>query len=126
MLDQINPALAQATDHAYSIPLDQVGDGWPERFRADTFWPYFDRLRKEDPVHYCKESEFGPYWSVTKYNDIMAVDTNHGIFSSDSKLGGIVIRDAPADQQLPASSRWMSQCTVNSAGPSSQSWRHLI
>ena len=102
MLDQINPALAQATDHAYSIPLDQVGDGWPERFRADTFWPYFDRLRKEDPVHYCKESEFGPYWSVTKYNDIMAVDTNHGIFSSDFKLGGIVIRDAPADQQLPS------------------------
>ncbi len=104
MLDQINPALAQATDHAYSIPLDQIGDGWPERFRADTIWPYFDRLRKEDPVHYCKDSEFGPYWSVTKYNDIMALPTSN----------------------CQVSSRWMSQCTVNSVGLSSQSWHHLI
>ncbi|MEJ0044046.1 MAG: hypothetical protein WDM81_18340 [Rhizomicrobium sp.] len=38
-------------------------------------WPYFERLRREDPVHYCADSEFGPYWSITKYNDIMAVDT---------------------------------------------------
>ena len=29
-----------------------------------------------------RDSEFGPYWSVTKYNDIMAIDTNHAVFSS--------------------------------------------
>ena len=39
---------------------------------------------------------FGPYWSVTKYNDIMAVDTNHGVFSSAAALGGITIRDVAA------------------------------
>jgi len=32
---------------------------------------------------------FGPYWSVTKYNNIVEVETNHAVFSSDSKLGGI-------------------------------------
>jgi hypothetical protein len=27
--------------------------GAPELFRSDTLWPYFERLRKEEPVHYC-------------------------------------------------------------------------
>ena len=60
MLDQINPALAQATDHAYSIPLDQVGDGWPERFRADTFWPYFDGGLNWSAQHFILKER----WSV--------------------------------------------------------------
>ena len=40
---------------------------------------------------------FGPYWSVTRYNDIMEVDTNHSVFSSASALGGITIRDIDPD-----------------------------
>ena len=59
-------------ERASSLPLEQFDPGDPELFRTDTFWPYFDRLRREDPVHYCKDSMFGPYWSVTRYNDIMA------------------------------------------------------
>src|SRR5262245_15373012 len=87
--------LREAHEKAWSMPLEDCNPGHPELFRADTHWPYFDLLRKEDPVHYCKDSMFGPYWSVTKYNDIMAVDTNHGVFSSAASLGGITIRDAP-------------------------------
>ena len=86
-------ALRAAREKAYAMRLEDFDPGDPELFRSDTFWPYFDRLRKEDPVHFCKDSMFGPYWSVTKYNDIMAVDTNHGVFSSASALGGITIRD---------------------------------
>ena len=56
-------------------------------------FPYFERLRAEDPVHYTAQSEFGAYWSVTKGRDIIAVDSNHGVFSSDSELGGIAIND---------------------------------
>jgi len=74
----------------------------PELFITDSHWPWFERLRAEEPVHYCRESEFGPYWSVTKYNDIMAVDTNHGVFSSESALGGITIRDARPDHRRPS------------------------
>ena len=84
-----------ARERAFSLPLDQFDPGHPELFRSDTHWPYFDRLRKEDPVHYCKDSMFGPYWSVTRYNDIMAIDTNHQVFSSAASLGGITIRDVP-------------------------------
>ena len=89
--------LREAREKAWSMPLADFDPGNPELFRTDTHWPYFDRLRQEDPVHYCKDSMFGPYWSVTKYNDIMAVDTNHGVFSSAATLGGITIRDAPPE-----------------------------
>ncbi|HXH47266.1 MAG TPA: cytochrome P450 [Bradyrhizobium sp.] len=82
---------------ANSLPLEQFDPGDPELFRTDTFWPYFDRLRREDPVHYCKDSMFGPYWSVTRYNDIMEIETNHAVFSSASALGGITIRDIDPD-----------------------------
>ena len=86
-----------AAERAWSMPLADFDVGNPELFRTDSFWPYFDRLRSEDPVHYCKDSMFGPYWSVTRYNDIMEIDTNHGVFSSASMLGGITIRDIPAN-----------------------------
>jgi cytochrome P450 len=86
-----------ARDLAYSTPLEDFNPGDPELFRSDSFWPYFDRLRKEDPVHYCKDSMFGPYWSVTKYNDIMDIETNHSVFSSAASLGGITIRDVAPD-----------------------------
>ena len=86
-----------AREKAWSIPLEDIDAGQPELFRTDSFWPYFDRLRKEDPVHYCKDSMFGPYWSVTKYNDIMDIETNHSVFSSAASLGGITIRDVAPD-----------------------------
>ena len=85
----------------YSIPLEDIDVAQPEIFQDFTMWGFFDRLRKEDPVHYCRDSEFGPYWSVTKYNDIMAVDTNHHVFSSDAHLGGITVGDPDDDFILP-------------------------
>src|SRR5712664_1008017 len=86
-----------ARDKARSIPLADIDVSHPELFRTDSFWPYFDRLRQEDPVHYCKDSMFGPYWSVTKYNDIMDIETNHSVFSSAASLGGITVRDIAPD-----------------------------
>jgi cytochrome P450 len=38
---------------------------------------------------------------VTKFNDIMAVDTNHEAFSSEASLGGITILDQSDDVSLP-------------------------
>jgi cytochrome P450 len=92
-----DPHLAAARENARSTPLSDFDVANPELFKTDTFWPYFDRLRQEEPVHYCRDSMFGPYWSVTKYNDIMDVETNHAVFSSAASLGGITVRDAPTD-----------------------------
>lgn len=82
---------------AYSLPLADIDVSRPELFRSNTMWPYFERLRREEPVHYCPHSRVGAYWSVTKYRDIMHVDTNHTIFSSDVNLGGIGIQNAKPD-----------------------------
>src|ERR1700680_2734782 len=87
----------EARELAYATPLDEFDVGNPELFRNYTFWPYFERLRREEPVHYCKDSMFGPYWSISKYNDIMDIETNHAVFSSASLLGGITIRDVSPD-----------------------------
>ncbi len=82
----------------WSMPLADIDVSRPELFQTDTLWPYFERLRKEDPVHYCADSQFGAYWSITKFNDIMAVEKNHQAFSS---AWGIVLPDRPEDFETP-------------------------
>ncbi len=91
----------------WKMPLEDINVADPELFRTDSHWAYFERLRKEDPVHYYaggtleSGDEIGPYWSITKYNDIMAVDTNHQAFSSDAFRGGITLRNFDEDFVLP-------------------------
>ena len=86
---------------AYSIPLEDIDVSNPELYRNNTMWGYFERLRREDPVHYCAKSLFGAYWSVTKYKDIMEVETHPEIYSSDSRRGGVTIMDTNSAVQLP-------------------------
>jgi len=102
MADGATNLAQEARARAWSTPLEDFHPGDPEHFRTNTHWPWFERLRAEDPVHFCRDSEFGPYWSVTRYADIMAVDTNHEVFSSDAALGGITIRDARPDLRRPS------------------------
>ncbi|HEY1414633.1 MAG TPA: cytochrome P450 [Caulobacteraceae bacterium] len=83
-----------ARAEAYSTPLDKIDVSRQDRFVTDTIWPFFERLRREDPIHYTAESEFGPYWSVTRFDDIVAVETNHRVFSSE---GSISIYDQQSD-----------------------------
>ncbi|WP_024507536.1 cytochrome P450 [Bradyrhizobium sp. ARR65] len=94
--------LRLAREEAYSTPLKDFHPGAPRLFQSDTLWPWFERLRKEEPVHYCTNAPIEPYWSVVRYHDIMHVDTNHGIFSSDARLGGISIKDAPPGYDWPS------------------------
>ncbi|MBP7625324.1 MAG: hypothetical protein KA763_15285, partial [Xanthomonadales bacterium] len=49
------------------IDLDRIDVSDPRLYRDHAHAPYFARLRREDPVHYCADSRFGPYWSVTRY-----------------------------------------------------------
>lgn len=85
----------------YTIPLAEIDVSDPELFRSNRMWSYFARLRREDPVHYCPESAYGPFWSVTRYKDIMHVESNHAIFSSDVAHGGVTLRDGNAGLMLP-------------------------
>src|ERR1700755_2369730 len=94
--------LRLAREEAYATPLAQFHPGAPRLFQTDPLWRGFERLRKEEPVHYCTKSPIEPYWSVTRYHDIMHVNTNHGIFSSDVSLGGVSIRDVPPGYDWPS------------------------
>ena len=76
------PSLGQAGVDPYSIPLEKIDVSDSELFETNTIWGYFERLRKEDPVHYCAESEFGPYWSVTRFDDIVTVEKDPKTYSS--------------------------------------------
>jgi cytochrome P450 len=80
-------ALAWATPLARFQPADIA------HFSTDTFGPWFERLRREDPVHWCAGGDQGAYWSVTRFEDIIAVDGNHALFSSSSELGGNTLDD---------------------------------
>ena len=83
----VKVAAAETAAEVAATPLEKLNPAKVDRFYNDTIWPVFERLRREDPVHFTPESEFGPYWSVTKWNDIMAVDTDHGSFSSAEGIG---------------------------------------
>jgi cytochrome P450 len=96
------PVHHNPTSEAWSMPLSAIDVSRPELYQSDTMWPYFERLRREDPVHWCPESAYGPYWAVTKYKDIMHVEVTHSIYSSDSGVGGIQIEDQPKDLSRPS------------------------
>jgi cytochrome P450 len=86
----LSDLLAEAAERAkldpYTLPLDKVNVANPFLFAWDAHRPWFKRLRDEAPVHYCAESFFGPYWSITRYRDIIEVDTSHEIFSSEPAI----------------------------------------
>jgi cytochrome P450 len=84
---------ASATD------LAQLDVSRVERFAANSHWPLFARLRREDPVHYCPESAYGPYWSITRLSDIVAIEKEYTVFSSK---GNIIIGDVPPEYDEPA------------------------
>ena len=90
--------MAQAeTRQRVSASID-VSD--PRLYQDDIWRPLFAQLRRDDPVHYCEASRFGPYWSVTRYDDIFAVELDHENYSSSSELGGIQITDQPKGREL--------------------------
>lgn len=82
-----------------TIPLNQLDLINPQLFHNDYHVKIFERLRQESPVHLQKDhAEIGSFWNVTRYEDIMAVDTNHDSFSSD---GSITAADQDEEFPLP-------------------------
>ena len=78
--------------------LDEINPADPQAFVDDTVGYLFERLRRDDPVHrsYSSIPGIDSYWSVTRYQDIVQVDSNHAIYSSE---GGITLMDFPPDDE---------------------------
>lgn len=92
----------KARDDARSKSLESFDMSDPQLYQSATWGPYFDRLRREAPLHFCNDSAFGPYWSLTRYKDILKVDSDWQTFSSDAGLGGIQIEDQPKGMERPS------------------------
>ncbi len=99
MLDQRPSGTLDSTrEQARQVPLDEIDVSNWHLFRTDSLWPFFERFRREDPIHFHPESRYGPFWSITRHADIMRVDTDHQTFSS---ADGIVIANERAGFELP-------------------------
>ena len=80
-----------------SLAIEDIDVSNPYLFKQNRWESYFTRLRDECPVHYQKKSPFGPFWSVTRYEDIVFVDKHHDLFSAEPF---IVIGSVPKELAL--------------------------
>lgn len=74
--------LSEDQARALAAPLDQFSAARASLFATNTELPFFERLRNEDPVHWCDTGNYEPHWSITRYKDVAAVDLDHKRFSS--------------------------------------------
>jgi len=70
----------------HSLPIADIDVSDPELYRTDTWRPVFARLRQEDPIHWTENEQFGGFWSVTRFDDIVTVDKSHNDFSSEPAI----------------------------------------
>ena len=84
--------------HPLTSPLEDIDFSDPRMLEQDAWRPFFARLREEDPVHYQAESPFGAFWSISRFDDIVAVDSNHEDFSSEPSIViGDITDDLPVE-----------------------------
>jgi hypothetical protein len=50
---------------AYAGPIEALNPANSDLFQADAMWPYFERLRREDPVHFTPAGDFAAHWAIT-------------------------------------------------------------
>ena len=71
---------------AYDVPIEEVNPLNAHLFLEDRWQEHFARLRAEDPVHFNELETSGRYWSITKYDDVRAVDGDWETYSSASGI----------------------------------------
>ncbi len=94
------------------LDLTEIDVSNPFLWRQGQWQPYFARLRDEAPVHFRADSAFGPFWSVTRYDDIVSVDKDFQTFSAEPQ---IILARRPKDSISRCSSRWTRRATTSNA-----------
>ena len=80
-----------------TVDIKDIDLSNPFLFRQHKWLSYCKKVRDEAPVHYQPNSPFGPYWSITRYRDIVDVDKNHEVFSAEP---AIIIGKPPIDVEM--------------------------
>jgi cytochrome P450 len=103
-----------AAAEAWTTPINELNPAQADLFAADAIWPLFERLRKEAPVHWTPRGDvYDGFWSITRYQDIMAVDINHEVFSS---ADGIVLQTLEAKAEADKRPRGSSFISMDPPG----------
>jgi len=97
--DDFGASESAAEDMAFGACLEQLDISDIRRFSDGSHLPLFARLRRECPVHFCNDSPFGSYWSITRAEDIQAINADHHRFSSHHN---VIIGDIPESFRFPA------------------------
>jgi cytochrome P450 len=66
----------------------------PESFADGVPHEYFAALRESSPVSYQPRAEGGGFWSVTRHDDIVAVESDPGRFTSSRGLNIVALPEA--------------------------------
>ena len=90
------------TPAAADLALADINPANPHLFKEDRWQDHFARLRAEDPVHLNELETAGRYWSITKYDDVRAVDGDWETFSSAKGITLGTWEIAQGDVDLPA------------------------
>jgi len=83
------------------VPVSAIDVSDATLYANDSWRPVFARLRDQAPVHHQANSPFGPFWSVNRHADIMAVEARPDVFSSSHEFGGITVVDLFDEYNLP-------------------------
>ena len=77
-----------ARERIYATPLDELDPGEITAFEKEEMFFKFERLRAEQPVHFTSEdkSDYGSYWSITKWDDIVRIDTDPVTFTNEAGI----------------------------------------
>ena len=94
MTDTLLDRTTQGPNPAWTTPLETLDPSEGTLWSRGLLLDYLARLRRDDPVHWSPTGPSGPFWSITRFNDIVAVDSNHADFSSDRD---ITVGDQPAE-----------------------------
>ncbi len=71
-----------------SVALSDVDLSALDAFESNSAWGQFDTLRHEAPVHWNPEpAPNSGFWSVTRHDDVIAVDRDAETFSSTEHVG---------------------------------------
>ena len=79
-----------------ALPLDQIEFTDSADFVDDSYRALFKRLSHEAPIYRHADSQFGPYWSITRNAHIQEIMEQPLLFSSAAKNGGVSIFDGAA------------------------------
>ena len=79
------PVVVSKPDYR-GIDITELDVSDPRMFQHDYWHDLFARLREESPVHFQPESPAGPFWSVTRYEDIVAIERDTETFSSEPSI----------------------------------------